>query len=334
MDRPRLRDIADHAQVSVSTVSRYLRGQIVLRPETEARIKTAVAELGLAPAVVGARAPIGVVFPALSTFPWANIADEVTRVSFSRDASTLIATALESPERHAQLLSSLADGLVSGIITTSYHLSAKLLRDISNAGVPVVLVDTDAVTGLDSVVVDNHSGAFQAVSLLTAQGHRNIAMVAGYGDLTPTVERRHGWADALSLAGIDPDDQLTFFGDFTEEFGMAVLSHLRMASTPPTAVFAGSDVIATGLMTAARQQGMSLPDELSIASFDGSPLCDKLTPPLTSIQVPHAAIAAAAVRLVMARWAEPDRPAETVVVPVALRHGASVAPCRARSDVS
>ena len=122
----------------------------------------------------------------------------------------------------------------------------------------------------------------------------------------------------MTKAGIDPDDQLVLRGGFNEEFGVSVVSHLLAAEHPPTAVFAASDTIALGILTAARSLGVRVPDDLSVVGFDDVPDAAVVTPSLTTVRTPIDRMAGAAVELLTNRIDDPSRPVTNSVIGVAL----------------
>ncbi|WP_344751658.1 LacI family DNA-binding transcriptional regulator [Gryllotalpicola koreensis] len=337
MERPpSLRAIAVATGVSVSTVSRYLRGQLALRPETEARLLDAAEKLGYHQAAERSasrpnRRPrqgtIGLVLPELRNTYFGVAADEIVRAAESHGLAVVIASTLLH-SRHQEDYVELLGGLgVSGLIYSGNSISNPALSVLARSEIPIVVFDehVENVPNADEVLIDDYSGGFQATALLTSLGHRRIAFVGGPPELLSVRRRGDGWADALRQAGVDPAQQLSLPGDYTLDFGSAAVSYLLSAAERPTAVFAASDVVALGLLSAARSLGVRIPEELSIVGYDDIPQSALVTPRLTTVRTPLNQMADTAVSLLVDRIADPTRSPRTVITPVTLVSGGSVA---------
>lgn len=324
--QPSLHDIAAAASVSVSTVSRYLTGQLTLKAETESRVLQAMSALGYS------RVPrvdrggevragvIGLVVPQIGNSYFGRIADAVVKVAERQGLSVLICSTLNHARKQLDYVETLADINVSGIIYAGNFSSNRTLAELIRNGRPVVVID-EALEGappVDSVLVDDYAGAYQAVTYLTNLGHERVALVTGPEHLQSVRERTRAYRDALSRAGLPLDDQVVLHGSFNTEWGVTALSHLLAADSPPTAVFAASDTIALGVMTAARSLGVRVPEDLSIVGFDDVPDAALVTPSLTTVRTPVDRMAAAAVELLVNRIDDPTRPVTRSVIGVAL----------------
>lgn len=336
--RTSFRDIAAAAGVAVSTVSRYLNGQMILKPETEARVLQAMDALGYAQSSRRPNAPvvrlgvIGLVVPQIGNDYFSRIADSVVTSAESQGFSVLIASTQNHSRKQLEYVDLLAGAAVSGIIYAGNYVSNSALSSVIEQGTPVVVID-EALIGApptDTVLVDDYAGAYQAVAHLAALGHQRIALVTGPSSLNSVQERRRGYIDALRKANIDPDDQIQISGEFSEDFGVGAVSRLMAAKEPPTAVFAASDTIALGVMIGARNSGISIPQDLSIVGFDDSSGAGYVTPRLTTVRTPLDKMAAMAVAALIERIESPRRPAQTAITPVVLVVGESSAPPKSR----
>ncbi len=335
MKRPTQRDLARLAGVSVSTISRYLHEGLSLKPETEARIHAAMEEIGFQPVAPVSAAPsdarqrrvIALLIPHSANGYFGALMDEVNRAAAAHDLDVMVGSVMESELRHDRYMSLFIAQGVAGIVTTRHDLPEASIRRASKAGIPMVIIDDryDGEEPVDFIMIDDYSGGYQATSHLVQQGHVNIAFVGGLYDLNATRERRRGWRDALLRAGIDPDAQVSMTGDFSENFGQAVLPYLIEHDQPPTAVFAASDRIALGIMLAARRHNVSVPKDLSIVGFDDLPAAAMISPRLTTIHTPMGELADGALSLLVERMKDPRRPSSRIVTPVAMVEGGSVA---------
>jgi DNA-binding LacI/PurR family transcriptional regulator len=335
LDRaPSLHDIAHSAGVSVSTVSRYLNGQLPLKPDTESRVLAAMDELGYgrgrrASRAVPARGgAIGLVVPQIGNTYFGRIADAVVTAAERAGHPVLLVSTLNHSRKQLEYVDLLASKDVAGLVYAGNYSSNSALANLIAAGTPVVVIDEALVDAppVDTVLVDDYAGAYQAVTYLASLGHERIALVTGPATLTSVTERTRGYVDALGKAGIPIDRQVRLAGTFSEDFGVGALSHLLSADEPPTAVFAASDTIALGMLTSAKTLGLSIPGELSIVGFDDVPAAGIVSPRLTTVRTPVDKMAAAAVSMLLERLDDPSREVHTSVTPVALVVGESTAP--------
>jgi DNA-binding LacI/PurR family transcriptional regulator len=324
--QPSLHDIAASAGVSVSTVSRYLAGQLALKADTEARVLDAITRLGYSRAPKGTKdhrtrnGVIGLVVPQVGNTYFGRIADSIVKVAERQGLSVLICSTLSHARKQLDYVDLLVSQEVSGIIYAGQYSSNRSLANVIASGRPVVVIDEALTTAppVDSVLVDDYAGAYQATTYLTNLGHRDIALVTGPPALHSVQERTRGFEDAMRKAGNDPAKQLMLHGGFNEEFGVSVVSHLLAAATQPTAVFAASDTVALGILTAARSLGVRVPEDLSVVGFDDIPDSAVVTPALTTVRTPVDRMAGSAVELLTNRIDDPSRPVTNSVIGVAL----------------
>lgn len=332
--RPSLHDVAEHANVAVSTVSRYLNGQLTVKPDTESRILRSMEELGFSRTTRSTRSKasrsgvIGLVVPQIGNTYFGRIAESVVSAADAHGLSVLMASTLSHSRKQLEYVDLLAAKDVAGIVYAGNTTSNRALSGLIESGLPVVVID-EALVGtppVDTVVVDDYAGAYQATAHLTSLGHERIALVTGPSGLKSVAERRRGFADAMTRAGLDPDAQVHLSGAFNEDFGVGALSHILAAPSSPTAVFAASDTIALGIMLGAKNLGVRVPEDLSIAGFDDAPGAGYVSPRLTTVRTPVDRMAASALTLLVERIDHRPAGVQRVVTPVALVVGESTAP--------
>ncbi|MYU10409.1 substrate-binding domain-containing protein [Streptomyces sp. SID8361] len=323
--------------MSVSTVSRFLNGQLTLRPDTEERVSAALDALGYAaPARRGKDEPaearieqdtIALVVPQIGNAYFSRIAAAVIAAAEAYGLSVLLASTRNNMRKQVDYVNLLREKGISGLIYAGNYRSNTAVSRVIGEGLPVVLVDEQQadVPPVDTVLVDDYAGAYQAATYLLSLGHVRIAFVGGPPELFSVSERHRGWRDALERAGIEADQQLQLNGAFSEEFGAAALSHLLAAAEPPTAVFAASDTIALGLLSAARRLSIDVPRNLSVVGFDDVPAASLVTPRLTTVHTPLEKMADAAVRMLVERLDGLSSQARTAVTSVSLVTGESAA---------
>jgi LacI family xylobiose transport system transcriptional regulator len=186
-------------------------------------------------------------------------------------------------------------------------------------GIPFVLIDPagDPVPGVPAVGSANWAGGVAATRHLIDLGHERIAAIAGPEDVMAALARLDGYRSALTAAHLPLDAELTRFGDFTRETGERHAHALLSLARPPTAIFAGSDLQALGVLHAAVARGLRVPEDLSVVGFDDLGIAELAVPRLTTIHQPLHEMAEQATRLLL-RLLE-DRPPEVTRVELATR---------------
>jgi LacI family transcriptional regulator len=189
-------------------------------------------------------------------------------------------------------------GRVDGLILMSPDLDpAKLVADLPY-GLPVVILNA-SVPGHPSIIIDNAGGARAVVNHLYALGHRRIAFIGGPAENADGQERKRGYRESMSTAGLPTDRSLEFEGHFTEESGYDAAKKIIARSPRPTAVFASNDAMAIGALSAFAESGVRVPADIAIVGFDDIPIARFLAPPLTTVKVPIAELGRSGLRLLL-----------------------------------
>jgi len=326
-----LTNVAREAGVSVSTVSRYLRGQLKVHDETAQRIDNAVRKTGYRVETPGRREGfIALIVPELTNPYYAALAEECSTLAVEAGYSLLIAASGRQHSRESALSAQLAGTeSVLGLVYAGMHRANPQLERAIAGGLPVVVVDEDVdlapSTSVSTVTVDNYGGAYQATSYLATLGHRRIAHVGGPPGLLTSEDRLRGYQDALEAHGLDVDSGLVLRGPYTEQYGASVLPYLTRGDAP-TAVFVGSDIVAVGLLSGAELHGLRIPEDLSVVGCDGIHLGQWLRPQLTTLAQPVRELAHAALEA-LGRAIESPTDTTRQVLPLQLVvRGSAVAP--------
>jgi LacI family transcriptional regulator len=324
--QPTLRAVADEAGVSVATVSKVLNGRFDVAAATRARVRDLLDAHGYVPTphrAPGSRWLVDLVLPPLDS-PYAL---EVLRGVTAGPLDVVVRSAGDE-----DLGPSWVEGLRrsgrSGAIVVVPELS-ELERDVlRSAPQPCVVVDpTEAPDAtLPAVGATNRDGGRAATQHLLELGHRRVAVVTGPRQVLCSRERVEGHREALRRAGITPDPGLEVAGDFHHAGGLAAGRRLLRLADPPTAVFAGSDEQALGVVDAAREQGLRVPDDLSVVGFDDLPTARWSSPALTTVRQPLAEMGRRAAGLLrsLLEGGRPEHP--HLELPTELRVRSSTAP--------
>jgi LacI family transcriptional regulator len=190
-------------------------------------------------------------------------------------------------------------GRVDGVLLMSPDIDEESLEKMPPSLRVVLLSSAGLRAGADSVVIDNFRGAREMVRHLVSGGHRRIAIIQGAAGNYDAAERLRGYRAALRDAGIARDSSLELSGDFTEAGGYAAAMQALALSPRPTAIFAANDSMAIGALSALRESGVRVPEDMAVGGFDDIPLARFMDPPLTSVHVPISEMGARAVDLLL-----------------------------------
>lgn len=299
----KLADVAREAGVSPATVSRHLNGRIRLPQATRDRIDAAIARLGYRPNALAQRLStgrsqaIGLVVPDIANPFFAAIAHGAGIAARAAGYSLSLSLTDGDAAREIEALQGLDTNAAEGIILAIGRPDPRVLAAVRRRGRQVVLLDEDLPGAeVPRVIVENAEGARLATSVLTRAGHRRIALVAGPQDAMSTGERLSGFAAAMAAAGIPVRPDWILYGDYSRAHGRAAGLRLLRADDRPTGIVALADVIAIGVIEAAAECGLAVPEQLSVTGFDDMEFADLLRPALTTVRQPIAAMGRLAVQ--------------------------------------
>jgi LacI family transcriptional regulator len=308
-DRPVTRaDVARYAGVSTAVVSYVINdGPKPVAPQTAARVRAAIERLNYRPNSnaralrTGTTEMLGLVVSDSTNPYFVELAAAIESAAARRGHALMMGNSHADPATERQLINDLArrqvDGLMVAILALPEHA-------VSVGRLPIVWIDAAGpVPGHSSLGSDGREGAFTGVHHLTAaHGHTAIGLLIG-SDRGPTDPRERGWRDALRAANL-PDGPVERVA-WTREGGYEGGHRLLAQEDRPTAIFASSDLQAVGLLRAAREFGLRIPDDLAIVSFDGTKESAFSWPPLTVVRQDIEAMAEAAVTLTLDRESGP-----------------------------
>ncbi|MFI6826632.1 LacI family DNA-binding transcriptional regulator [Kribbella sp. NPDC050241] len=303
-----IRDIAALSGLSKSTVSLVLNNSPKVDPATRRHVLAVMRRNRYVPSFAatalakGSTRLIGMVVPGLSWHMVASINLGVAAVTEQHGFDIILYTATNDRDYGSLIDRVLTSSMSSGLLVVSHEQPLEPLVQLHQEGMPVVLVNTiDADVALPSVTADNYDGARTAMDHLMQLGHERIACVQGLMRYRCCQDRYRAYLDALREAGIQPDPELTKPGDFVPEQIRARSRELFAlpAGQRPTAVFAQSDVTAYGVMTAAAEAGLRVPEDVSVLGFDDIESAAQIRPPLTTIQQPFVEMGKRAAELLL-----------------------------------
>lgn len=333
--RPTLKAIAQQLGVSVTTVSRALNGKAEeygISKKTEEAVRRAAKKLHFSPDPLARSLrlnrtlSLGLMIPDISNPYFAQIARNVEMAARAGGYFVVLCDSEENTQLEAESLTLLQNRKVDGLVIAPVGQSARHLETLQDGGLPAVVIDRYFPRlRLPYVISDNYRGTMEATSHFIENGHRVIACVQGLAQTSPNQERVRGYQAALRGHDISADDSLVVGSSFGEENGYVHTKLLFKKRKDITAILALSNLIALGILRALAEEGLRVPDDVSIICFDDQPYCAYLNPPLTTIDQSNEQMGQIAARLLLEQIQSPrGLTREGVVLPTRLVKRASV----------
>lgn len=320
-----IRAVADHAGVSVGTVSNVLNRPSYVTPATRDRVLAAIDELGFVPTQhrrqfrPGRERVLGCVMVDLGNPFFVDVALAIEEAAAKRGAGVVICHSGESPQHEEHNLDVLIQLRVHGILVAPVEEENPRLDELRQKGVPLVFLDRlDPRQEISTVTVDQIAGGRLAAEHLLRLGHRKLAFVSGPDTSHLVRDRLSGFRAAGADWGIDPDAvQVLEGGTWTDPNGgdYAGTSFLALKEhTRPTAVFCANDTLARGFIRRLQAEGLRVPRDVSVVGYDDVEWAVDLPVPLTTVRQPRAELGWRATDLIMAAIDDPSAPTERVIL--------------------
>ncbi|MFI9330970.1 LacI family DNA-binding transcriptional regulator [Kitasatospora sp. NPDC052868] len=302
LGRVTLADIAREAEVSVSTVSKVLNGRTDVAAATRVRVEQVLSEHDYRRAArSGGEAPlVEIVFHELDSLWAMELLRGVEAVANEHGAAVVVTHSGSRRAPGPEWIEAVLRRRPLGVVLVFSSLPPGFKRQLRARSIPFVIVDPAGNPDPDvpSVGSANWAGGLAATRHLIELGHRRIAIVTGPEDTLCSLARLDGYRSAMTMAGLAVDPALTAFGDFHAEGGFARAERLLELPDRPTAIFAGSDLQALGVMEAARVRGLRVPEDLSVVGYDDLDIAQWTSPALTTVRQPLREMAEQATRLI------------------------------------
>ena len=307
--KPVLATVAALAGVSAPTVSKVLNGRDDVAAHTRARVQDALDKLGYeSPVQRRARstgpAMVDLVIDAVTNDYSLEVLTGILDYAAVAGVEVVLGNMTPGKLRganHEEWAQRMAESGRKGLILVTSEVTSKQLEAFSRRNIPVVIIDplNPPNKGIVSVGATNWAGGKAATEHLLDLGHSRVAYLGGPVAAECSVARQHGYLAALMARGIPTRPEYMLAGAFAHEFGVAGARTLLALPEPPTAIFAGSDATALGVLEEARRQGLRIPADLSLVGFDGTKLTEQTLPRLTSVAQPLKEMGRAALRSVL-----------------------------------
>lgn len=298
-------DVAREASVSMATVSRVVNGNPNVKPTTRKKVLEAIDRLGYRPNAVARglaskkTTTVGVIIPDISNVFFAELARGIEDIATMYKYNIILSNSDQNQERELHLINTMLGKQVDGIVFMGTNITDELAEEFHRSPVPIVLAASlDDMHDTPSVNIDYTQGSYDATMKLVQSGNSRIGYVCGTDTTSGvTMKKLEGYQGALVDAKIAYDENLVVSGDFTYESGIEAFEKLWALEEKPTAVFVATDEMALGVIHAAQDAGVSIPEQLEVIGFDNSKLATMVRPKLTTVVQPMYDIGAVAMRL-------------------------------------
>jgi LacI family transcriptional regulator len=329
MSQLTIEDIARLAGVSRSTVSRVMNGQPGVRPAVRDRVEAVIAEHRYTPQAAARQLvtqrtrTIGLILPDSASQMFGNpifaqMGQGVSQVCAQKGYISMQFMGQRAMEEQT-LYSLLRSRPFDGVVLISGEYEDPRPGFLRHAGIPYVRIGRDPKhSDLKYVDIDNIAAARAAVEHLVKLGHRRIAMIKGVARDTCSAERYEGYRQALHEAGIPLDERLVGDGDWTAACGYAFTQQFLQLDSPPTALFSSNDMMAAGVVRAAHERGLKVPDDLAIVGFDDLDQTTMIFPELTTVRQPCVEMGMRAAEILIDQLENENEKPEHVILPTTL----------------
>ena len=335
MGKITIKMIAQAAQTSPTTVSRYLSRQGYVSDVTRDRIEEAIEALGYAPkkqnfiSTDSTKKIVMVVSADVSGQVYIDYFQGMSDYLSDKGYVCLQAYSDRDAQKECKYLKYAEENQFGAVIMLNATETPELVAQLQKMTRPVVFVNRHLRSAdVDAITVDNYRGGYVATRYLLDAGHRNIVHLSGMNYSVITQDRMMGFRDAMLDAGVSLTDEHIFRGDMTEKSGEKLAAEIARHPGRFTAAFVANDYMAIGLLNGLHKRGIRVPEDFSIINFDSTPLAKNARVRLTSVGFDSVEMGRAAGEVVYQKMhAQTDLPRK-VIYPAAINEGDSVTKCR------
>ena len=317
----KIREVAERAGVSISTVSRVLSGHPHVSADVRSRVEKAARALDYSPNRMAralrsrATRTIGVVVPDITNPFFTSVIEGIDTILYNRGYSLVLTNSNEDAAREKANLKTLEAERVAGVIFTPSAPGDSAYRRMIQQGTPLVAISRlPAGCSVDFVTADNVGGAAQAVGHLIGLGHRRIAFINGPLWSSSVRERQAGYEMAFLDAGLQTPAGLVIHSDLRQTGGYEAMRQVLGWTEKPTAVFVGNNLMTLGALQAIHERGLQIPSDIAVVGFDDLPWAKSLQPPLTAVALPTFDMGRTAAELLFERLSDAARPIRRVTL--------------------
>ncbi|WP_277761453.1 LacI family DNA-binding transcriptional regulator [Pseudomonas sp. A34-9] len=307
-----IKDVAALAGISYTTVSHVVNNTRPVSQEVRLKVEAAIKSLDYVPSAVArslkakTTATIGLLVPNSLNPYFAELARGIEDYCERNGYCVILCNSDDNPEKQRSYLRVLLEKRIDGLIVASAGGDSGLAQGLAGVKTPMVIVDR-GLDGVDAdlVRIDHEYGAYLATRHLLELGHRDIATIGGPASTSVAQMRLAGYCRALKEAGIEVRPERMLESDFTSTGGYSAAAIL-LEGNPPSAIFAGNDMIGIGVLRAAAERNVRVPSELSVIGFDDIQMSRYVYPALTTVGQSILQLGEMAAEVLLRRIATPN----------------------------
>jgi LacI family transcriptional regulator len=322
---PTISEVAQKAGVSPTTVSHVINKTRFVSDEKRERVEQAIAEMNYRPNALarslrnGTTRSLGLILPDSANPFFAEVARSIENAAFGAGYSVILCNSENDLKKETLYLDVLSKKQVDGVIFVMTGEGSNSLKNLVEMQIPTVIMDRDLLgSELDVVLADSHQGGFMATEHLISLGHKRIGCIAGPAIINQSSRRFAGYKQALQDACLRIEPDLIMNGNFHPDSGWELGREMLSLPNTPTAIFACNDLMAIGVLRAATELGLRIPDDLALVGYDDIELSSYTNPPLTTIKQPTADMGLTALKFLLGRITDPQSVRQNAVLPVSL----------------
>jgi len=290
---PSISDVAAKAGVAPITVSRVVNNSGYVNAETRARVEAAIAELQYIPNKLAQSLRfkktnlLALIVSDITNPFWTTLTRGVEDAAVRHNYNVILCNTDENPDKQRNYVRLLLERQVDGLLLVPAFSNPEIVMEIKSQNVPLVMIDRRIPeTYIDVIRGNSMDGAYQLTNYLIQLGHRRIAIVTGPEVVSTSTERVLGYKRALQEAGIPIDPSMIIYGEYNQASGTRMTRQILKMPQRPTAIFAGNNFIAIGVLKGLQEAGLSVPEQVSVVGFDDLPLTLLIEPFLTVAAIP------------------------------------------------
>ncbi|BAB06642.1 LacI family DNA-binding transcriptional regulator [Halalkalibacterium halodurans] len=325
-----IKDVAKLAKVAPSTVSRVIANNPRISQRTKERVREAMEQLGYYPnynarsLVNQSTKTLGIIIPSSARIAFQNpffpeVIRGITTKAYVEKYGLYLSTGQTEEELLAEVKEMVQSRRVDGILLLYAKQDDKVMPYLIEENFPFVLVGRpydDQLKELVSFVNnDNVKAAKMVTEYILLLGHRKIGFIGGNLEYTVTIDHKEGYRRALANAGIPFREEYVVYYDEVEEGGQEAVIELMSLEEPPTALIVADDLMALGVLRMLDEMDVSVPEEMSIISFNNAMISELSSPPLTTVDIHIFDLGFQATECLIEKMKDPERPPAQIIIP-------------------
>lgn len=306
-----IKDVAAKASVSIATVSHVLNGTRVTRPRTRDRVLAAVRELGYSQNQAarnlarGTSSILGLIVSDVRNPFFPEITAAFQDQALAHDMDAIMLNTNYDAQRTLHSVRRMLGLQVPGVAVFTSQIEPSIVSILAERGVAAVYLDLGTVAhAVSNIVLDYEGGIAQALQHLTELGHKRIGYIGGPAKLHSIIRRKEAFVSNMHHMGMEPS--FLAESDFSVNGGYLACAQLLKSASRPTALVAGNDLTAIGILHCAYDAGLRVPEDLSVVGFDDILFAAYMQPALTTVAVPRAEVGKTAFEALWTMLADPE----------------------------